>query len=293
MTFDARPDTSPRLLAVTDARKPLTWIALAGIALVGGFGIYRWQIARRAEAGLSAASLMLQQLDSETTRLETRVAAREADRVRARLAAGEAGAKSGTRRVFRAMRPAQAYLDNPALTKAAFLPVIRKNFSGFYRDAALSLAQIDQVESMLADAGLALDAGLLTEESADEIVAQMTELLGPAVGERFADAMRTRHLRNLATKLVAESFYTEAPFTAAQSGALVQLFRENAAGQPRDEQLAVETLGWTTVIERARSFLSPSQLRALEAIQAKAVFDREYRRLTGYASTPRLPLPEK
>ena len=278
---------------MTDARKPLTWIALGGIALVGGFGIYRWQIARRAEAGLSAAALTLQQVNSETTRLENRVAAMEADRARARVATGEAGAKSGTRRVFRTVRPAQAYLDNPALTKAAFLPLIRKNFGSFYREANLSAAQIEQVESMLVDAGLELEMGFLTGESADELAARTTELLGPAAGEKFADTLRTRHLRNLATKLVAESFYTDAPFTAAQSGALVQLFRENAAGQSQDEQLAIETLDWTTVIERARSFLVPSQLRALEALQAKAVFDREYRRLTGYASTPRLPLPEK
>ena len=278
-------------------------VAALSVALVG-CGLYWWSVAREREAALAATQARLNQTRAVLAQLDRQAAARAREAATA-VAIAVAPAASTRRSTSFGLPP--EYRDHPALVKAAYLPLVRKYLAGFYREAGLSAAETAACDEIVTAAGMGLEMGLFPRPNvtgdfpaemvarlADELQAQVSERLGPAIGEKFAEALRTREVRGVADQLAVQMFYTEAPLSGTQSAQLRQVLLAAAPGAASGgEQLLLETLDWDRVLIQAPAFLAAPQLSALEALRAKALFDREYRRLTGYPPTAKLPLPEK
>lgn len=284
-----------------------TWMSLTATLLLLLIVVLALQERRRAdalEAAVASAEATLAGLQREKQMLEHGIAdAENAAEEREKLAA--------VRRPTRhpPITLGSQYLQSPDVTRAAFRPIVRKYFAKFYADAGLSPQQIERFEAAEVQIGPALEMFLMAASSGQEnreaqartemqmvefVSEQAREIFGDEVAEQFAAAVRARDIRRAVDDLAVRTHHTEAPLTAPQSQHVEALLLEaGAAAAAAGDRLTLASLDWDLVMRRAATLLAPGQLRALEALRAKAMFDREYERITGFPAFPKLPEPER
>lgn len=290
--------------------KTSLWVA-GGLLLVLTLvkvGLHYFRQANAREAELAAANHTLGSLRAELAALEQKAGATEKAAVDRRREQARAVERQRSPRPPK-MSFATRALQNPALAKPGYLPLIRKYFGSFHGAAGLTPAQVEQLEAW-PELGAALELFLLampTGELPDPATAVQIEAgtvdylvdearakFDEAVAAKFAEVLRTRDLRRAVDAFAVRTHAIEAPVTAAQSQQLFELLGE-AGAAPLGAGLPVtlHALDWDKVMQRAPSVLSAAQLRALEAMRARALFDREYERITGFSAEARLPEPER
>ncbi|HEY1109625.1 MAG TPA: hypothetical protein VGE76_13350 [Opitutaceae bacterium] len=289
---------------MTPAKISPTQIAAAGLA-----GVLVLLVAvlvhlrRQVEAAEREASMNAQSLVTEKSQVEA---------ARQRLARFEKLAKQAEARqaqppLARALVSlAPHYRDNPELTRTYFRPMIRRHFAALFVPGVLSRQQQEELETLLLRLGPTLDMmgqnglgwdepgqnALMTRALGAELEPEVRATLGDAIGDRFRETLRTRDVQLALDDLSMKLLHAGAPLDQATSAQLTALLLEAGKATPPEHRLRLQTLDWDLVMQRAPSVLSATQLRALAALKARALFDQEYERASGYTVGPRLPEPE-
>ncbi len=199
------------------------------------------------------------------------------------------------------------YRDNPELTRTYFRPMIRRHFAELFEPGLLTGAEQEQMEAMLLRLGPTLDMmgqialgwdepgqeALLTKALGAELIPEVTATFGEAIGERFRQTLRTRDVHLAMDNLAVKLLHAGAPLDQQASAQLTALLVEAGNAAPHEQRMRLQALDWDLVMQRAPALLSATQLRALQAIKARARFDQEYERVSGYTVEPRLPEPER
>ncbi len=259
-------------------------VALAVAAI--GFG---WRERGRAEAAENAVVAMtmardhtMAQLRDAENRKETKapgpVVARATETKRSEVAtAGAPDHAADSREIDEAAldRLVAATPELQQLYVRQQTVRIRSKYGPFYRSAGLSAEQIGKFEQAMADhaqtsidvpavalaQGLGKDdpavAALMRQANETKAVA-LREALGEAGYEAWRQYDQTKSLRNVATDLAGELFYSASPLTGSQADQLTKIVFDSM-GEQRGP------VNWDFIVREAKAqgVLSPAQLAIL------------------------------
>lgn len=199
------------------------------------------------------------------------------------------------------------YRENPALTRAYFRPMIRRHFADLFAPGVLTAEQQEMLEDMLLGLGPTLDMmgqiafgwdepgqnALVTKALGAELEPGVRAAFGDAIGDRYRETLRMRDVQLAVDTLAMKLLHAGAPLDQHASVQLTALLLEAGKTKAPEHQLRLQALDWDLVMQRAPAMLSATQLRGLQSIRARALFDQEYERVSGYSAEPRLPEPER
>ncbi|MES2693232.1 MAG: hypothetical protein V4773_07140 [Verrucomicrobiota bacterium] len=199
----------------------------------------------------------------------------------------------------------QIHTENPEMARIYFRPVVRKSFASLFVQGGLTPAQEMELEEILMRQGPGLERVpeggtelddpeqdvLLANARGMEVLAEVTQKFGAEFGTRFAEAVRTRDVHFAVDKLAVDLMNVGAPLSPAVSQSLTTLLLEAQVEVAPELRLRLVDLDWERVVQRAPTILSGTHLRAVEALRARALFDREYERVSGYVAEKWLPIP--
>jgi RNA polymerase sigma factor (sigma-70 family) len=265
---------------------------LAVIAI--GFGVHQYAKSRATETSLAA---MTQERDGLSARLrglekqlETKMTATQvatpatnaADRAKtseeARITAGSdaAGASEAALDKLVAGNPElqRLYVQQQTIR-------LRARYGPFYRSVGLTPAQIEQFEKVMAVFAqasidvptVAVAQGLqkndpavatLMQQALDQKTQDLRAVLGGSSYDELQQYERTRSMRDVATSLASELYYTDTPLTADQADQLTQIVDASRGSQKGP-------VNWDFIVARAQSkaVLSPPQLAVLAEKKAQ------------------------
>lgn len=169
---------------------------------------------------------------------------------------------------------------------------VRLRYHALYESLGLNPAQIARFEKGLLAKGTSIDPFIsmvgptpeeearIRESTVKKLEQVVSETLGEAAVPKVREFVATADYRDVADKLAANTFFTDTPLTAAQADQLIQtcLANRTKPGALRNDPADVD---WDQTLRQAGSFLSPSQLRALQAMTAIRRFDQEFLQSTG------------
>lgn len=290
---------------MTSAKISPTQIAAAGLAgvlvlLVAVLVHLRRQVeASEREARVNEQSLVTEKAQTEA--VHRRLA-------RFEKLAKQAEARKAQPPLARALVSMPAhYRDNPELTRTYFRPMIRRHFAALFAPGVLTGAQQEELETLLLRLGPTLDmmgqiglgwdepgqSALMTSALGAELEPEVRATLGDAIGDRFRETLRTRDVQLAMDDLAMKLLHVGAPLDQRASAQLTALLLEAGGAVVPEHQMRLKALDWDLVMRRAPTMLSATQLRGLQSIRARALFDQEYERVSGYSAEPRLPEPER
>ena len=171
---------------------------------------------------------------------------------------------------------------------------VRVRFNALYTQLGLSAREIARFEAAVAEkpGGASVfdwTLGMYPEQeersylesSVKSLEATVRDTLGESAVASVRDFVATADLRDIADKLAVHTFYTDTPLTSAQSDQLVQIFRECRPDTGPAVRIDPDSVDWPAALQRAESFLSPTQMTALRALIDFRLFDQEFKRSTG------------
>lgn len=297
-----------------------TVIGAAGVlvALSAGIATREARQWRDQRAALSAALAEADRAEAESRTAEQHVASAErqlaeleratAARTAAQPATATAGNANTQTRAPEAPRPAADAEARRAESRAAgrdfvqrhpelklavldyHRAIMREQFGAFYRLRGMGAEQIERFENaLMSTAGvfrIITDAdghrieistptfGDERQHAADNRA--MIELLGDDGARALRQYLQAGDARRLTAQVAGALSCTSTPLTAEQATRLgAAVTAANTAGRPRDSRY-----NWAPIIAEAQQFLSPEQVGALTALQAREQFDAALRQAT-------------
>jgi RNA polymerase sigma factor (sigma-70 family) len=290
--------------------KALIAAASIAVGLALGTAFYESQEAHRAQAALAAAGQEnaglrdhLQRAGAKIEETEKRLRAAETLAAPLQNSADEAARKSAAQ--VAAARPArptdktamEILMSNPeyfALQSKVYRNSLRFSFGPLYRKLRFSPQQISEFEAAMAEyreaswdvlaagrtQGLAYGDPLLAKLNTPawkDAGAKLAAILGETGGNEYKAYTKTANARPSVDALAAALYYTEAPLTAEQADQLTQLVAVHTG------KVAVAANGnanyapvdWDKISQQAGTFLSSTQLEALQAVANKKRSEEE------------------
>lgn len=290
---------------VRAAKINLSRVAAIGLAsllvlLVGGLLYVRHLVGiAEREAAASQQQLVAEQATTDAARKRLARFEKLAEQAKARKAQ-----PPGARAL---VSMAAHYRENPAVTRTYFRPMIRRHFAELFAPGVLTGAQQEEFEEMLLRLGPRLDMmgqiGLGWDEPGQdalvknalgaEVIVDVYDKFGAEVATRYIETIRTRDVHLAVDNLAVKLLQAGEPLDRTASAQLTSLLLEAGSAVAPEHRLKLAALDWDLVMQRAPAVLSATQLRALQAIKARALFDGEYERVSGYTASPQLPQPER
>lgn len=245
-------------------------------------------------------------VNSLAERRRAAVAQRQRLAVAERLAERHAAIAQAAKQRKRSAMPS-IYTENMALTKAAYLPLVRKFFSAAYARSGLTAERIAELEELLLQLGPELEIVLAIGTFHDDpeqdarmegvagyaLLAEVREKFGEQAGDAVELAIRARDVHRAVDDLAVRQALTGAPLDTRASEWVTALLIEAGDAAGRERKVRLQTLDWDLVMRRAPEVLTPAQMRGVAALRTRALFDREYERVTHYVAEKALPPPER
>ena len=142
---------------------------------------------------------------------------------------------------------------------------VRMNYTGFYRSAHLTAAQIDELEARTAELRLATQRvrpggglALVSDLPAD----QVRQIVGEENFQHYQEFMRARWSYDLTRTLEVAVGLSAPPLSPRQADAFVQSIRDHSSVYQSGGTLSLESIDWVAVNAQAQSFLTPEQWQA-------------------------------
>ncbi len=252
-------------------------LTIATLLVIAGLAVFQAQRQRIAKADLAQAKEENRRLLAELQVEERRVAA---DQKTAAQAATPAAAPPALAvKIDPAVEAGNAFLEKNPAAREIVVKSIRAGIAGrfypLYAELGLDDAKVDAFEAIMSNGiSKGFGAGMIGPEPTKlqpvpplpdkECDRLLRELLGDAGFKRYqaqSDASNWQALR-----VGAGLAFTDTPLTGSQADQLVRLFSAtkspwSGGSVPHDY--------WTQIIDQARGFLDPAQLRPLQSMQAE------------------------
>lgn len=188
------------------------------------------------------------------------------------------------------------FAENREWARAYYRPFLRVQFARLYAEAGLPPDQIAQLEEMLLPLGESngmmyllgcysedpTQNSLLRHAPGAGLIAEVAELFGSEAGARFEAALQTHEVYAAVDDLAVKLMYAGAPLDSASRRNLAALLLDAGSHIRQHRRLRLPELDWDLVQQRAPGLFSGAQLRMVESLRAKALFDREYERVSGW-----------
>lgn len=169
---------------------------------------------------------------------------------------------------------------------------VRANFTGFYRSAQLTPAQIEELETRTAEFWNKSIA--LTPDGVRPLVAQLPDdqlqqILGEENFQRFQDFKRAKYAHGITGRIELVAGYASTPLSLEQSQQLVQMILGNSADYKSGRSLKIEAVDWPTVSANAQKIVSPEQWKAIHPVFLQMQFQATVEKAQQEASAVEQP----
>jgi RNA polymerase sigma factor (sigma-70 family) len=152
---------------------------------------------------------------------------------------------------------------------------IHANFTGFYRTANLTAAQIDELENRTAE--FCNESLLVTPTGISPLVGQLPDdqlqqILGDENFQRFKGFNRARAAHAATARAELAAGYASVPLSPEQSQHIVQTIIENSEDFKSGGNLKLETVDWSAATGPALKVLTPEQRKAVQPLLLQMQF---------------------